>query len=139
MRAAIYRSIFLGLALSISTGAWSRDLAGQWDLKIENRERHVVTALVIEFTAHPAQTCDDGIWFRVDVVSATTEDSKFFPVSDPLSYSVKNSRLVLDRGGVCDGGAFLPGPLNDETIRGEYISGARGLRLLGFFTLSKRK
>jgi len=34
---------------------------------------------------------------------------------------------------------FLPGTLNDETIRGEYISGARGLRLLGFFTLSQRK
>jgi len=139
MSAAIYRSILLGLALSVSANAWSRDLAGHWDLKIENREHHVVTALVIEFTAHPAQTCEDGIWLRVDVVSATTEDSKFFPVSDPLSYSVKNNRLVLDRGGVCDGGAFLPGALNDETIRGEYISGARGLRLLGFFTLSKRK
>lgn len=79
MSAAIYRSILLGLALSVSANAWSRDLAGHWDLKIENREHHVVTALVIEFTAHPAQTCEDGIWLRVDVVSATTEDSKFFP------------------------------------------------------------
>jgi hypothetical protein len=139
MRAAIYRSILLGLALGVSAGAWSRDLAGQWDLKIENREHHIVTALVIEFTAHPAQTCHDGIWLHVHVVSATTEDSKFFPASDPLSYNVKNNRLVLDHGGVCDGGAFLPGALNDETIRGEYISAARGLRQLGFFTLSKRK
>jgi len=137
MRAAIYRSILLGLALGVSASAWSRDLAGQWDLKIENREHHVVTALVIEFAAHPAQTCQDGIWLRVHVVSVTTEDSKFFPLSDPLSYSVKNNRLVLDSGGVCDGGAFLPGELNDETIRGKYISGARGLRQLGFFTLSK--
>ena len=120
-------------------GAWSRDLTGQWDLKIENEEHHVVTALVIEFTALPAQTCEDGIWLRVHVVSATTEDSKFFPMSDPLSYSVQNNRLVLDRGGVCDGGAFLPGALSDETIHGEYISGARGLRQLGFFTLSESK
>ena len=139
MRAAIYRSILLGLALSVSAGAWSRDLAGQWELNIENREHHVVTALVIVFTAHPARTCEDGIWLRVDVVSATTKDSEFFPVSDPLSYNVENNRLVLDHGGVCDGGAFLPGALNDETIRGEYISGRRGLGQLGFFTLRKRK
>lgn len=139
MRTAIYRSILLGLALGVSAGAWSRDLAGQWDLKIENREHHVVTALVIEFTAHPAQTCEDGIWLRVHVASATTEDSKFFPLSDPLSYNVKNNRLVLDHGGVCDGGGLLPGALNDETVHGKYISGARGLWQLGFFTLSKRK
>lgn len=139
MRAAIYRSILLGLALSVSADAWSRDLAGQWELNIENREHHVVTALVIEFTADPARTCADGIWLRVDVVSATTEDNKFFPVSDQLSYNVENNHLVLDRGGVCDGGAFLPGALNDETIRGKYISRARGLGQLGFFTLRKRK
>ena len=77
-------------------GAWSRDLAGLWDLKIENKEHHVVTALVIEFTSHATQACEDGIWLRVHVVSATTEDNKFFPVSDPLSYNVENSRLVLE-------------------------------------------
>ena len=117
--------------------AWSRDLTGLWDLKVENKEHHVVTALVIEFTAHPAQTCQDGIWFHVHVMSSTTEDSKFFQVSDPLSYKVENNRLILDLGGVCDGGAFLPGALSDDNIRGEYISGARGLRQLGFFSLSK--
>ena len=139
MRAAIYRSILFLLAFGVSVGAWSRDMAGLWDLKIENKEHHVVTTLVIDFTGHAAQTCEDGIWLRVHVVSATTEDSKFFPVSDPLSYNVENNRLVLDLGGVCDGGAFLSGALSDETTRGEYISGARGLRQLGFFSLSKRK
>ena len=118
----------------------ARDLTGQWDLHIEDREHRVVTALVIEFTANPAQTCEDGTWRRVHVVSATTEDSKFFALSDPLSYNVKNNRLLLDRGGMCDGGAYLPGALNDEIIRGEYFNRSRGgPRELGFFTLSKRK
>jgi len=139
MGIAAFRSLLFGLALGVSACAWSRDLGGQWDLNIEDGEHHVVTVLVIEFTAYPAQTCDDGIWLRVDVVSATKEDSKFFPVSDPLSYSVVNDRLILDRGGVCDGGAFLAGVLSEETIYGDYVSGERGLRQLGFFTLRKRK
>lgn len=106
-------------------------------MNIENKEHHVVTTLVIEFTTHQANTCNDGVWFRVHVVSATTDDSNSFPVSDPLSYSVHNNRLILDHGGVCDGGAFLFGALTDETIHGKYISGARDLRQLGFFTLRK--
>ena len=140
MRAAIYRSIILGLVIGISAKAWSRDLTGQWDLKIQNEEHHVVTVLVIEFSTRRVPTCEEGIWSRVDVVSVTTKDSTFFPVSDPaLSYKFEDNRLALGHTDICDGGTLLVGVLNDETVRGDYYRVGRGSSHNGFFTLSKRK
>jgi hypothetical protein len=140
MRATIYRSIILGLALGVSVEAWSRDLTGQWDLKIENKEHHVVTVFVIEFTTRRVSTCSEGIWSRVDVVSVTTENSTFFPVSDPaLSYKVEDNRLALGHTDKCDSGTLLLGVLNNETIRGDYYRIGLGPSHHGFFTLSKRK
>lgn len=58
-------------------------------------------------------------------------------VSDPLSYSVKNSRLVLDSGMAMEEPSVRT--LNDETIRGEYISGARGLRAAQLLYIEQKK
>jgi hypothetical protein len=139
MRAAIYRLVIFALALSFSAVVWSRDLAGQWDLKIEDKNHHVVTVLVIEFTEHQARSCIAGKWFRVDVVSSTTEDSQFFPVSDPLSYAVESNQLSIGRNEVCDAYLWLQGTLDNEIIRGEYFSFGWGSKPLGFFALSKKK
>jgi len=139
MRAAIYRLITFALALSFSAVAWSRDLSGQWDLKIEDNNHHVVTALVIEFTEHQARSCIAGKWLHVNVVSSTTEDGRFFPVSDPLSYGVENNQLTIGRNEICDSYLWLQGMLENEIIHGEYLSFGWGSKSLGFFSLSKRK
>lgn len=139
MRTAICRLIVFALALSFSAVVWSRDLAGQWDLKIEDKSHHVVTVVVIEFTERQAKSCIGGKWLRVKVVSATTEDSHFFPMSDPLSFSVENNQLTIGRNEVCDAYLWLRGALDDETIRGEYFSFGWGSKPLGFFALSRRK
>ena len=139
MRAAIYRLVIFALALGFSVVAWSRDLDGKWDLKIENKNHRVVAALVIEFTGHRAQSCIAGNWLHVNVASATTEDAHFFPVSEPLSYSVENNQLTIGRNEVCDAYLMLHGPLDDEIIRGEYYSLGWDRTPLGSFTLSRRK
>lgn len=139
MRSAIYRLVAFAIALGYSGAIWSRDLAGQWDLKIEDMSHHVITALVIEFTEHKAQSCIAGDWLRVNVVSATTEDASFYPVSNPLSYGVENDHLIIGRNEVCDAYLWLRGALSDEIIRGEYFGFGWGHKPLGFFVLSKRK
>ena len=139
MKLTIFRLIAFALALCFSTIAWSRDLSGQWDLKIENRSHHVVTALVIEFTNHQARSCLGGNWLRVNVVSATTEDASFFPSSGALSYSIENNRLTIGRNEICDAYLALSGALNEEIIRGEYVSFGWGSKPLGFFALSRKK
>ncbi len=139
MRASIYRFVTFALALGFSAVVWSRDLAGQWDLKIEDKNHNVVTALVIEFTENQARSCIGGKWFRVNVVSSTTKDKQFFPVSDSLSYGVENNQLTIGRNEVCDAYLWLRGTLDNEIIRGEYFSFGWGSKPLGFFALSKKK
>ncbi len=139
MRAAIFRLIIFAFALSFSTVVWSRDLAGQWDLKIEDKNHHVVTVLVIEFTEQKARSCIAGKWLRVNVVSSKTEDSQFFPASDALSYGVENNQLTVGRNEICDAYLWLHGMLDNEIIRGEYFSFGWGSKPLGFFVLSKKR
>ncbi len=139
MRASIYRFVAFALALGFSAVVWPRDLAGQWDLKIEDRNHRVITVLVIEFTEHQARSCIGGNWLRVNVVSSTTEDKQFFPVSAPLSYGVENNQLTIGRNEVCDAYLWLRGTLDNEIIRGEYFSFGWGRKPLGFFALSKKK
>lgn len=139
MRAAIYQLIALALALGFSSMVWSRDLAGQWDLKIEDKKHRVVTVLIIEFTDHQARSCLGGNWFRVNVVSATTDAPRFFPASDALSYSIENNQLTVGRNEICDAYLVLRGSLDDETIHGDYSSFGWGSKQLGFFALTKKK
>ena len=82
-------------------------------------------------------------------MSATTEDSRFFPVSDTLSYGFENGNfivgrnengnLIIGRNEVCDAFLWLRGAFHDETARGEYFGFGWGHRPLGSFELSKRK
>lgn len=139
MRTIIGRLIFFALALGLSASAWPRDLTGQWNLNIEDKNHHVVTGLVIEFTDHQAPSCIGGNWLRVNVVSSTTKDAHFFPVSDHLSYSIEKNQLTIGRNEICDAYLALSGALDDETIRGKYFSFGWGSKPLGFFVLSKKK
>lgn len=73
------------------------------------------------------------------MVSATTEEASFYPVFNPLSYSVENDHLIIGRNEVCDAYLRLRGALGDETIRGEYFGFGWGHKPLGFFVLGKRR
>lgn len=129
----------LAFAMAVSTSAWSADLAGQWDLKIENRSHRVITTLVIEFTNQTARSCLTGSWLRINVVSASTEDAHFYPVSDPLSFHIEDGQLTIGRNEVCDGYLMLHGPLNGERARGNYYSlSIGGTSPRGFFTLDRK-
>lgn len=139
MRTTIRRLIAVVLAFGFSASAWPRDLTGQWNLNIEDKNHHVVTGLVIEFTDHQAPSCLGGNWLRVNVVSATTDDTRFFPASDALSYSIENNQLTIGRNEICDAYLALRGALNDEAIHGEYSSFGWGSKQLGFFVLSKKR
>ncbi|MBS0357304.1 MAG: hypothetical protein JSR83_25740 [Proteobacteria bacterium] len=137
---AMRRMAALAFAMAVSTSAWSADLAGQWNLKIADQSHRVITTLVIEFTNETARSCIAGNWLRVNVVSASTKDARFYPVSDPLSFHIEDGQLTIGRNEVCDGYLMLHGPLNGESARGDYYGlsiGSRSPR--GFFTLSRKK
>jgi hypothetical protein len=81
-----------------------------------------------------------GNWMRVTVVSATTKDEHFFPISDPLSFQVENGELTIGRNEICDAYLMLTGPLSKDSVSGDYYSlGLGGSSPLGFFTLSRQK
>jgi len=130
----------LAFTLGLSTSAWSYDMSGVWALKIENRSHHVVATLTVGFTNRKALSCMGGDWLRVNVVSVTTNDPKFYPVSDPLSFHIENNRLTIGRNEICDGYLMLSGPANDKVVKGEYYAlGLGGTSPRGFFTLSRTK
>jgi hypothetical protein len=128
------------IAVSFSTSVWSYDLTGQWDLKIEDKNHHVVTTLVIEFTKQSAVSCIGGRWLRLNVLSSVSEDINFFPASDPLSFSIQNNQLTIGRNQTCDAYLRLQGAFDGEAARGDYYGlGLGGTWPLGFFSLSRKK
>jgi len=133
--------LVLGFVLGSSASVWAYDmLSGLWTLKVENRSHHVVATLTVKFTTQAGRSCMFGDWLRVNVVSATTEDLNFYPVSDPLSFHIENNRLTIGRNEVCDAYLMLSGPANDKVVKGEYYAlGLGGTSPRGFFTLSRTK
>ncbi len=136
----IRRFVFAALCLvAFSSPAWSYDLAGQWILKVEDKDHKVMTTLTIEFTKEDARGCMSGYWRQVKVISVTG-DSKFYPASDALSYEINFDReeLAIGRNETCDAYVMLSGSLRNEPISGDYYSmGLRGSNPKGYFTLSR--
>lgn len=128
------------VAVSFSTSVLSYDLTGPWDLKIEDKNHHVVATLVVEFTNQSAVSCIGGRWLQLKVLSSVSEDINFFPASDPLSFSIQNNQLAIGRNQTCDAYLRLQGSFNGEAARGDYYGlGLGGTWPLGFFTLSRKK
>lgn len=128
------------VVFSFSTLVWPSDLAGPWELKIEDKNHHAVTTLVIEFTNRSAVSCMGGRWLQLKVLSSVSEDINFFPSSDPLSFSIQNNQLTIGRNQTCDAYLRLQGPFDGEAARGDYYGlGLGGTWPLGFFSLSKKK
>lgn len=140
MMNAIRPLFALAFALAVPMGAWASDLAGQWNLNVEDQNHNVVASLVIEFTSLTAPSCIAGTWSRVKVVSASTKDTQFYPVSEPLSFKLETGRLTIGRNEVCDGYLMLSGSFDGAVVQGDYYSlGIDGSSPLGFFTLHKKR
>lgn len=130
----------LVVVFSFSTSVWPYDLTGPWDLKVEDKNHHVVTTLVIEFTNQNAVSCIGGRWLQINVLSSASEDINFFPASDPLSFSIQNKQLTIGRNQTCDAYLRLQGAFDGQVAHGDYYGlGLGGTWPLGFFSISRKK
>jgi hypothetical protein len=114
-------------------------LDGLWTLRIENVQHKIVTTMTVRFAAEVAESCMGGQWKRVVVITHTSSDETFFPVTEPLSYEVTNNDIVIGRNEICDAYLHLKGEVVGETASGEYVRfGLGGGKQLGYFSLTKR-
>lgn len=140
MKVQLLRVLYLAALASCVPSAWSYELGGVWDLKVENPQHKVVASATISFSEQPAQSCLSGNWKRVVVESSNTSDSSFFPISEPLSFSVDGSKLTVGRNEVCDAYLHLEGVLEKDSVQGDYVSfGLGGGTRLGYFSAKRRQ
>ncbi|PRC90569.1 hypothetical protein [Solimicrobium silvestre] len=135
----IFRVLFIAMTFDWSVSAYSADLKGEWALQVEDQKHQPIAVLSIKFTNRKADSCLSDNWLRVEVLSATTKDDGFFPISDRLSYKIENNKLTIGRNEICDAYLGLGGSISSEEIHGDYYSlGMAGTRALGFFSLRKK-
>ena len=113
-------------------------LSGEWRLRIDNLQGQAITTLDVRFIGDPAESCMGGDWKQVVVLSHSTSDASFFPVSEPLSYELENDKLTIGRNRVCDAYLHLTVDLSNPGVSGNYRGFGLGSgKLLGHFTLLK--
>ena len=81
-----------------------------------------MASMTLRFTDEKAVSCAGGNWRRVAVSGLTAADQKFFPGTEPLSYDVTGSALLIGRNEICDSYLTLKGELTENTASGEYVS-----------------
>jgi hypothetical protein len=122
--------------IAIAATAGAQELQKSWILNIENLEHKEVASLTIQFTDETARSCMAGNWKRVLVTQSRTNDKNFFPISEPLSYQIKDGKIIIGRNEVCDGYLHLNGEFNSEGSQGKYVEfGIQGGNQLGYFSL----
>jgi hypothetical protein len=136
------RILFLTVAIVIFFGAVSeadaQNLKGTWTLRIMSTDRREIATATLQFLDSEAESCMGGDWRQVLVASAKTGDEKFFPLSEPLSYAVKGSEIVIGRNEICDAYLHLRGHFKNGSVKGVYSSfGISGGKILGRFSLSR--
>ncbi len=140
MKVLLLRALALAVLASCIPSAWSQELGGVWDLKIENLEHQVRASATISFSDKPALSCMSGNWRRVVVESSKTSDPGFFPIAEPLSFRVDGSRLTVGRNELCDAYLHLQGVLEKSSVQGDYVSfGLGGGKRLGYFSAKQRR
>ena len=133
------RGVAVALLTGLVTAASAQDLAGAWTLRIQDLAHKQVSVLTVRFSDQQARSCIGGDWRRVVVESAKTEDKKFFPVDEPLSYRLSGQEVTIGRNEVCDGYLRLSGALKGDEAQGAYYSmNVSASQDLGFFVLNRR-
>ncbi|WP_426284575.1 hypothetical protein [Luteibacter sp. E-22] len=134
------KALLVAASLILSNSVCSSELSGPWILSIENPEHRVVATLKVKFTDEQAQSCISGDWKVLEIVSSTTQDKNFFPISDPLSYQIEKNQLTIGRNEVCDAYLWLKGPLGGPSVKGDYFRlGLGGGTPLGYFNLDQAR
>lgn len=129
-----------GLTLALLGCSHASGPSGVWSVEVNDPGGKTVTKLAIEFTGKPAKSCMAGDWKEVRIVSRSTQDASFFPISDPLSYSIRDGRLTIGRNEICDAYLYLGGTFADQEMRGDYYRlEMGGSTTLGTFKLSRNK
>jgi hypothetical protein len=130
------KHLLLVLAAIAAAAAGAQELQKSWTLNIENLEHKEVASLTIQFTDEPARSCMAGTWKRVLVTQSRTNDKSFFPISESLSYQIKDGQIIIGRNEVCDDYLHLNGKFNAEGSQGRYVEfGIQGGNQLGYFVL----
>jgi hypothetical protein len=140
MKTTLLRASAILLLSGLVAPAWPQDVGGLWTLTIEDLQHKVITSATIRLVADRAtSSCMGGDWKRVIVSSFKTADPAFFPVSEPLSYSIDGARLTIGRNEICDQYRHLEGSLHKGIVRGEYVSfGLGGGTRLGYFSARRQ-
>lgn len=140
MKVQLLRALALAALASCVPSAWSQELGGVWELKIENLEHKVIASAAISFSDKRAPSCMSGNWKRVVVESSNASDPSFFPISEPLSFTVDGSKLTVGRNELCDAYLHLEGVLERGRVQGDYVSfGLGGGKRVGYFSATRRQ
>ena len=128
----------VGVLFLLCAAASAQQLDGLWKLSIRDLDHREVAVLRVRFTDTPGTSCSGGEWKVVSVEASSSSDPRFFPIRDPLTYRVEESRLVIGRNGVCDAYLRLGGNFDGRVVDGSYDAfGKRGRRNLGEFSLDR--
>lgn len=108
-----------------------------WKLEIKDANNYLITTALFKFTNKVARSCIGGDWKAINVISASSSDDQFFPVSQPISYKTNQGTLVIGRNERCDSYLHLTGVFKDNIVSGKYTAfGIKHNKLLGSFVIS---
>ena len=128
----------LYLALLAVTGR-AQEIGSRWLLQVQDLTLETKVEVIIRFLNIPAiKSCLTGEWREIVTEIKITQDEKFFPLSDPLTYKFNGDRVSLGRTNVCDWYLLLSGKSDAASIQGEFNDvGIRGGKKLGYFYLTR--
>ena len=117
----------------------SSKLEGTWVLSLENTKGKIVTTAKLKFQKAEADSCIGGDWREVRVIDYRTSDQSFFPLDEPISYTIDGDELVIGRNSICDDYLRMRGKVLGTTIEGDYFAFGFGhSNDLGRFTLHRK-
>lgn len=134
-----YKAVYICLLCLVFTFACqSGELSGIWELEITEESNHSQLKAKVRFESTSANSCIDGEWKRLIVVSVDEKSDTRFPIEQALSYQYLKDKLVIGRNQLCDSYLHLIGYFKDGLYSGKYIAfGIQHYKVMGSFTLKK--
>lgn len=139
MSASILCKISAGIAIACVMGSSHAQVADtRWRVRVMDLRNKIRVEGTIRLTDKPETgSCIVGNWRKAVVEAKTISGEKFFPLTEPLAYTVENGEITFGRTRTCDGYLFLTGKLDKKTIRGTFHAPGPGYdQQLGSFSLT---
>lgn len=130
----------IGLFLVMFTGlGQAQEVGSRWLLQVLDLTYETKVEVIIRFLDESAtKSCMAGEWRPIATEAKITQDEKFFPLSDPLSYKFSGDTLTLGRTNICDGYLFLSGKSDATSIQGQFNTvSIQGGQKRGYFYLTR--